>query len=179
MAPLATLGQIADRAVELGIVAPAAVASLADIRDEQLSFYSDDNAMALVDLMEELGVGVRIDPKVDSLLGGYRELFERSAACTGGAVTITDVELLDGDDGERIRMLVNGREFGWDVEFGSGRYLDVMTVHEIYHDLLPDGDADPRVFINLSDEAYEQSGYVFADPVAFSILAEELQIKVD
>ncbi|MGC5032020.1 hypothetical protein [Micromonospora sp. DT229] len=178
MAPLETVGQVADRAVELGIVAPAAVASLADIRDEPLSYYGDDNARALIDLMDELGVGVRVDPKVDTLLSGYRDLFDRFTACTGGAVTITDVELLDGDDGERIRMLVNGREFGWHLECGSGRYLDMVTIFEIHTFLLPDGNADPRVFISLMD-ANEESGYVFADPVAFSTLAEELQVKMD
>ncbi|MGW4498759.1 hypothetical protein ACWENR_09085 [Micromonospora sp. NPDC004336] len=176
MATLETVGQIADRAAELGIVAPTAVARLADERDEPLSYYGDDKTGALIALMEELGVGVSVGPKVDSLLAGYRDLFDRFAACTGGAVAITGVELPDGEDGGRIRLLVNGDELEWHLEHLSHRYLDTLMIFEI-HDLLR-ADADSRVFVSLMD-ANGDSGYVFADPVAFSTLAEELQIQMD
>ncbi|MBB3098420.1 hypothetical protein FHR83_006119 [Actinoplanes campanulatus] len=168
-----TVGQVRDRAMELGIaVGPAED----DLRDQPLSYYGEDVAGALIDMLEGWGAGVRIHPKVDGLLEGYRDLFDRFAASSGGAVTITDVELLDGADGERIRMLVNGDELVWHLEHQSDRYIDTLMVFEIADRLTPRDDTDPRVFVEVHD-ADEQSGYVFADPAALSILIRELGIE--
>ena len=43
-------------------------------------------------------------------------------------VTISGVELLDGADGEQIRMLANGDELVWHLEHQSDRYLDTLMV---------------------------------------------------
>ena len=172
MAVLTTVGQMADRAVELGIVAVAGLAE-DDLRGQPLSHYGEDIAGALIDMMEEWGAGVRIHPKVDGLLVGYRDLFDRFAASSAGTVTITDVELLDGADGERIRMLVNGDELVWHLEHQSDRYIDTLMVFEITDWLTPRDDTDPRVFVEVHDTD-DQSGYIFADPAALSILIREL-----
>jgi hypothetical protein len=173
MALLTTVGQVADRAVELGIVASAAVVE-DDLRDEPLSYYGGDNAGALLSMMEEWGPGVRVHPKVDSLLEGYQNLFDRFTAAAGGAVTVTVVELFDGSAGERVRMRVNGDELVWHLEHQSGRYLDTLMVGEVVADRLrPRDDSDPRVFVEVYDE-HENFGYVFADPVALATLLREL-----
>ncbi|MEU4219380.1 hypothetical protein [Actinoplanes sp. NPDC026623] len=175
MAVLTTVGQVADRAMELGIVA-AGVPAEDDLRDQPLSYYGAGIAGALIDMMEQWGAGVRVHPKVDGLLEGYRDLFGRFAASSGGAVTITDVELLDGADGERIRMLVNGDELVRHLEHQSKRYLDTLMVLEIADRLAPRDDTDPRVFVEVHDTD-DQSGYIFADPAALSILIRELGIE--
>ncbi|WP_203657157.1 hypothetical protein [Actinocatenispora rupis] len=176
-----TVGQVAERAVELGIVAPGALTALdADDLREPLSYYDDDPAAALVDLLAELGVAVRVDAKSGGdLLDGYRSLFDSFAACTGGAVTITDIELYEGNAGERIRMLVDGDVLDWHVEHGdSRRYLDTLMVFEIADSLTPRADTDPRVFTCVLD-ADGDSGHVFADPTAFAVLAAELGVTLD
>ncbi|GAA4208543.1 hypothetical protein GCM10022220_25510 [Actinocatenispora rupis] len=178
---LETVGQVAERAVELGIVAPGALTALdADDLREPLSYYDDDPAAALVDLLAELGVAVRVDAKSGGdLLDGYRSLFDSFAACTGGAVTITDIELYEGNAGERIRMLVDGDVLDWHVEHGdSRRYLDTLMVFEIADSLTPRADTDPRVFTCVLD-ADGDSGHVFADPTAFAVLAAELGVTLD
>jgi len=175
MAVLTTVGQVADRAMELGIAARAGPAE-DDLRDRPLSYYGADIAGGLISMMEEWGAGVRVYPKVDGLLEGYQDLFDRFAASSGGAVTITDVELFDGPDGERIRMLVNGDELVWHLEHQSDRYIDTLMVFEIADRLVPRDDEDPRVFVEVHDSD-DQSGYIFADPAALSILIRELGIE--
>jgi hypothetical protein len=175
MAVLTTVGQVADRAMELGIAAVGEPAE-DDLRDRPLSYYGEDIAGALIDMMEGWGAGLRVHPKVDGLLEGYRDLFGRFAASSGGAVTITDVELLDGADGERIRMLVNGDEFVRHLEHQSNRYIDTLMVLEIADRLAPRDDTDPRVFVEVHDTD-DQCGYIFADPAALSILIRELGIE--
>ncbi|MET8153118.1 hypothetical protein ACIBSW_23410 [Actinoplanes sp. NPDC049668] len=166
---------MADRARELGIAVVVGPAE-DDQRDQPVSYYGEDIADALISMMEEWGVGVRVHPKVGGLLEGYRDLFDQFAASSGGAVTITDVELLDTADGERIRMLVNGDELVWHLEHQSDRYLDTLMVFEITERLVPRDDTDPRIFVEIHDDD-DQSGYIFADPAALSILIRELGIE--
>jgi hypothetical protein len=175
MAVLTTVGQVADRARELGIAVVGGPA-VDDLRDRPLSYYGEDIAGALITMMEGWGAGVRVHPKVDGLLEGYRDLFDRFAATSGGTVTITDVELLDEADGERIRMVVNGDELVWHLEHQSDRYIDTLMVFEITERLAPRDDTDPRVFVEVHDTD-DQSGYIFADPAALSILIRELGIE--
>ncbi|MEU4621005.1 hypothetical protein AB0G04_13630 [Actinoplanes sp. NPDC023801] len=175
MAVLTTLGQVADRALELGIAVVVGQDG-DDLRDQPLSYYGEDPAGALIDMMEEWGAGVRIHPKVDNLLEGYRDLFDRFTASSGGTVVITDVELFEEADGERIRMLVNGEELVWHLEHQTDRYIDTLMVFEITDRLTPRDDTDPRVFVAL-DDADDELGFIFADPGALSILTRELGIE--
>lgn len=175
MAVFTTVGQVVDRARELGI-AVASGQKHDKVRDQPFSYYGADPAGALLDMMQEWGAGVRVYPEADSLLGGYRDLFARFSAGSGGAVTITDVELREGADGERIRMLVNGDELVWHLEHHSDRYLDTLMVSEIAGRFRPRDDTDPRVFVEVQD-ADEGSGFIFADPAALSILRRELGIR--
>lgn len=136
-----------------------------------------------MDVMELLGVGVWVEPDVGvgGLLEGYRDVFERLSACTGGAVAITDVELVDGDDEEmeRVRMLVNGRDFDWHVEHDDDRdYLDTLSIYEISTVLAPEGDTDTREFIDLL-KATGELCFVFTDRAVFSALADELGIELE
>jgi hypothetical protein len=175
---LTTVGQVADRAVELGILAPAASAGPAgydDVRAEPLSYYGHDNAAALLSMMEDWGVGALVHPKVDTLLAGYQSLFDQFTKCSGGAVTITDVELFDGAHGERIRMLVNGDELEWHLEHRSDRYIDTLMIFEIMERLVPRDDTDPRSFVEIVVDE-DLFGYVFADPAALSTLMTELGV---
>ncbi len=169
------MGRLADRAVELGIDVVAGPGK-DELRDQPLSYYGHDPAGALLDMMEAWGAGVRVHPEVDSLLSGYRDLFDRFTAASGGTVTIGDVELLDHAGGERIRMLVNGDELVWHLEHRSDRYLDTLMVSEIAGRLRPRDDTDPRVFVEVVDDG-DGSGFVFADPAALSILLGELGIE--
>jgi hypothetical protein len=169
---LTTVGQVADRARELGIAVVAGPDG-DDVRDQPLSYYGDDPAGALIDMMEEWGAGVRVHPKVDSHLAGYQDLFDRFTAISGGTVTITDVELVEGTDGERIRMSVNGDELVWHLEHYSDRYIDTLMVAEIAGRLTPRDDTDPRVFVDVQDTD-DQLGFIFADPAALSLLIREL-----
>ena len=163
--------------MELGILSHATSAGPAgyDLRAEPLSYYGHDNAGALLAMMAEWGVGALVHPKVDSLLEGYRNLFDQFTECSGGAVTITGVELLDGVHGERIRMLVNGDEVDWHLEHQSDRYIDTLMIAEIMERLVPRDDTDPRSFVEISDDD-EQVGYVFADPAVLATLMTELGI---
>ncbi|MGA5298629.1 hypothetical protein ACPCHT_01800 [Nucisporomicrobium flavum] len=175
MAVLTTVGQVADRASELGI-AVVAGQDEDDLRDQPVSCYGEDLAGALLSMMEEWGPGVRVHPKVDTLLTGYRELFDRLTASSGGAVTITDVELFEEAGDERIRMLVNDDELVWHLEHRSDRYIDTLMIAEIADRLTPRDSTDPRVFVDIAHNG-EGFGLIFADPAALSILLRELGIE--
>jgi hypothetical protein len=49
-------------------------------------------------------------------------------------------------------------------------------IFEISDRLTPHDDTDPRIFVQVHD-SNEQSGYIFADPAALSILIRELGIE--
>jgi hypothetical protein len=177
MAALETVGQVAQRAVELGIAAPEALARLGeDVRDEPLSDYGD-NTDALISVMVDLGVGVQVFFKTGGdLVDGYRDTFDRFSACTGGAVAITNVELTDGDT--RIQMRVNGRDVSWHLDHRDfPTYLDAFSIYEISTFFAAEDDTDTRVFVSLLDD--DGGSYVFADPSAFTVLAGELGIELD
>jgi hypothetical protein len=112
-------------------------------------------------LLEMLGVAVSVHGEdVDDLEESYRDILERAAALSGGAVVVTDV-VLDSDhsNGTPLTFRMNGKPMSWREEHDGPDYLDQMTFVEQISELEPGGD-DPRHFYGIlgkevcSDDCY-------------------------
>ncbi|WAL66577.1 hypothetical protein ORV05_01800 [Amycolatopsis cynarae] len=177
---MATLRELADRMVALGMVAEEqAAAVLADIgrwREEHLDEQLDERD--LFGWLPEFGIAVSVHGEdVDFVEDYYRSLLEETVtACTGGAMVITGVRLLrDEDFGEFLYFLRDGEPVWWHVEHESDDYVDQMAVFEQFGDLDPGGD-DPRGFYQLlrkKHESCQDDVYVLATPEQARALRDE------
>lgn len=180
--------QLADRMVELGMLEPAKSAEVLAMIDE----YGDsgegaDEPLGLRDLVSylpEFGVAVSIHAEdVDFVDDYYRSVFEEDVpAVTGGAVVVTDVTLLESEDGDEWLYFVrNGEPVWWSMEHESEDYVDMLSVLENFGDFDPGGD-DPRSF-HLHrpphPEPCQDQEFVFATREQALVLRDEFGIDFD
>ncbi|MGC0415875.1 hypothetical protein [Embleya sp. AB8] len=169
------------RLVELGLIttdrAEAALTELAD-------WGAPDRAPRDVDLLGALrvcGVAVPVHgDDVDFAEAGYRWVLEEAAALSGGAVTVTDVELVpaeDEDEERELRFRVNGVPAHWRIELASDDYLDLGAVWEGIEDLEPGGD-DRRVFHPARPDNLYDDVYILATPEQALALRDEFGMGI-
>ncbi|WP_055588081.1 hypothetical protein [Peterkaempfera griseoplana] len=106
-----------------------------------------------------LAVSVHADD-IDYLEPGYAWLLEEAAAVTGGAVTVSDVRLHEGEfEGDSrddvLEFRCNGRPVSIPAEHFSDEYYDQLAACDAIAEVSPDG--DPRSF-RLVDFARERHG---------------------
>ncbi|ADD40150.1 hypothetical protein Snas_0435 [Stackebrandtia nassauensis DSM 44728] len=178
-----TVRQLAERMAELGMItrdaAEAALAHIGRWRLEALDEIVD--ADELIDYLPEFGVAISVHGEdVDHVEDYYQSILESDVtACTGGAVTVTDVTLVRvGEDTEWLYFLRNGEPVWWYVEHQSDDYVDQLSVSEQFEDLYPGGD-DPRGFLLVhrsKAEACQDDVYVLATIEQATALRDEFGI---
>ncbi|MFI6766180.1 hypothetical protein [Streptomyces sp. NPDC050355] len=180
---------------EIGMVRPEKVRSVleecANYAHEALDPY--DTARAL----EDFGVAVSVHVgDIDNLEQDYASLLEDAAALTGGAVTVTDVTLHEGEEigGSRDDVLEfarNGRRVRVSAEhFGDGYdYFDQVAACEAIAALCPDGDFDDDSgddsrafryvdFVREENESYD-SIMALTTPAQAKALANGLGLTIE
>ena len=117
-----------------------AQATLADVD----SWWNVDEELVEGDVLDALlafRVAVTVTAEdVDDLQDAYRDIVEGAAACTRGAVTVSDVELCAEDSHGRLGFLRNGEPASWRVDEAAGFYLDMLSVFEHFNQLDPKDD---------------------------------------
>jgi len=132
------------------------------------------------DVFELLGVGVCVsnDEDVEDLEEAYQDLLEDLAALSDR--TVSEVELGEDEDGEELLTFVlDGEEYGWEVEHIAPLRLDMLSIWECVGDLEPD---DGRVFFHTRgdvDGEWSESLYVLATPAQITALREEFGMELD
>ncbi|WP_131743361.1 hypothetical protein [Actinomadura roseirufa] len=158
-----TYRDLADRLVELGMTSDEeAAAARAALEDQGPGPGAELEEDDVLDFLDECGVVVWAPAgDVADLEEGYRDLLESAADCTGGAVTVGDVELVEDEEGEEsLHFLRNGEPVWWPVEHGPGEHLDLQTVMECIDDLEP---GDARMFYALpGEEPDDDDAYILA-----------------
>lgn len=184
MAPAAagwTVRQAVTRIVQLGLAGPDA--AVPDGADRPLLEVYESLAGAFTDLLEVTGTGFQVGTDDDVTPGyevdAYGGLLAEAARCTGGLVTITDVEL--GDD-EELHFRCNGTPHTWPVELRD-EYFDLMSVSDGIDDL----DVPPRVWDSIDvdesagcdpDDLELRNFYFFGDPTALRQLAADFDLTL-
>jgi hypothetical protein len=176
-----TIRQAVTRIVQLGLTGPDA--AVPDGADRPLAEAYESLTDALVDLLEVVGIGFQVGTDDDVTPGyeadAYGGLLEEAARCTGGLVTITDVEL--GDD-EELRFRCNGTPHTWPIEL-RGEYVDLMS----FSDGIDDLDVPPRVWDSIDvdesdgcdpDDLELRNFYFFGDPTALRELAADFDLRL-
>ncbi|TDD68272.1 hypothetical protein E1293_37175 [Actinomadura darangshiensis] len=132
---------LTDRLVGLGVITPDGAGRVLRKCARWAPDLDEEQELAdLVAVFEEAGIAVRIPDKVDGLEDAYRSFLEEAAACSGGAVTIDGVELVD----EVLHFRRDGRPHRWELEHLSYRYVDTLTLWENIGDLAPTGPTRER-----------------------------------
>lgn len=177
-----TYRSLADRLVDIGMASEdEAVAALAAIGEQAGDPGAPLEEADVVDVLDGCGLVVWAHAGgVDDLEDAYREMLEGAAECTGGAVVVGDVELVEDEDGEEsLHFLRNGEPVWWVVEHPSDEYLDLMTVMECIDDLEPGG-GDPRMFYALpGEEPDEDDLYVLATPEQARVLHDQYGLDLE
>lgn len=162
--------------------AATVLADIAEWREEHLDEDLDErNVLAW---LPEFGAAISVHGEdVDFVEDYYRYLLETEAtACTGGAVVVTDVQLIDDEDhGEVLHFRRNGEPVWWHVEHESDDYVDQASVAEQISDLDPGGD-DPRMFHFIRPEkieACQDDVYLLATPEQARALSTEFDLAID
>ncbi|MGW5387878.1 hypothetical protein [Nocardia sp. NPDC003963] len=158
-----TYAELRHLLLDIGMPAtdPAVDSPLEELEDREIPY-------ALVDL----GVAVALEAdRVDDLEGTYQQFLEEAAGCSGGAVTVTRVRLVD----DTLHFARNGDEKSWSVE--SGDIPDHLSVYEFIDELAP---GDDRVFRSIPQmESGDASFYILATPVQAKALTERLHLEFD
>lgn len=181
----ATARQLADRMVELGMLGETKSAEVLARIDKWGD--GDDSAndplelRDLVSCLPEFGVAVSIHADdVDDVDDYYRSILEDEVlAVTGGAVVITDVTLLETDDGDEwLYFLHNDEPVWWTMEHASHDYVDMLTMMGDFGDLNPGGDDPREFFLHRPEEAgsVEDQYFVFATREQVLALRDEFGI---
>ncbi|MEU6584368.1 hypothetical protein [Nocardia sp. NPDC046763] len=196
MAPAAarwTTGQALDRILQLGLATSDQVAEvteeyrLGDELDLALLDSCESLPHALVSLMEQLGVGFGVGTD-DGVTPGaeadaYQAVLQDAAQCTGGLLTITDVELGPDDEFDMCLLFqCNNEPQRWPIEL-RGKYFDLMAFVEGIDDL----DVPPHVWDSIdTDESdgcdpYDlelRNFYFFGEPGALRLLTTDFGVKL-
>ncbi len=152
------------------------LAGIAAWRAEHLDEELDEDDV--IGWIPEFGVAISIHGEdVDDVADYYRSKLEDDVAeCTGGAVVISDVQLLRvADDYEYLYFRRNGEPVWWHVEHQSDDYVDQGAVSEQFSDLDPGG-ADPRLFHQICRskiESCQDDIYVLATSEQAAVLRDE------
>ncbi|MFK0190328.1 hypothetical protein [Kitasatospora sp. NPDC090308] len=117
---------------------------------------------------------------VDFAEDAYRAIFRTAGRLSGGAVTVTDVELVGDEDSLRdLRFKVNGVPKCWPIDQESDDYLDLAAVAEGIDDLAPGG-GDPRVFHLLPGvRRHDDDHYLLATPEQAAALHAEFGLRIE
>ncbi|MEV0702009.1 hypothetical protein AB0I53_29420 [Saccharopolyspora sp. NPDC050389] len=172
-----TVRELAGRLVGLGMVTEEkAAAVLADIGAED-HLDEELRGRALAGWLPEFGIAFSVHGEdVDYVEDYYPDLLEEDiAACTGGAVVISDVVLVRYDGIEKLYLVRNGEPVWWSVSHESDDYVDLAAVAGQINDLDPGGD-DPRTFHQLRPEKVDVTQddiYVLASPEQARALHDE------
>ncbi|MEV6325925.1 hypothetical protein AB0M45_32880 [Nocardia sp. NPDC051787] len=129
-----TVGEVANLIVELGLVdqhTPKLQRLLTKDLDEPLSRYGHTDVSAVLGLLQELGILYTFDYKTFRGIGEctdderrewYESELQSIAACSRGMVTITNVRLVEDDDGR------------WELEFKCNRTYQYWPIYPGYDD---------------------------------------------
>ncbi|MFE0189391.1 hypothetical protein [Streptomyces sp. NPDC058989] len=173
--------EVAPRLVALGIVAKeAAEEALGRVRDWADAPLEDGE---LAEVLVEFGVAVAVyADEVDDLEESYRVTLEEAAACSGGLVVVSDVELIRGEGGrDRLEFVRDGERIGRPAERGAGRYLSRPAVFACLGRLAPGGE-DERTFHRVlpgAGTAADGEVYVLVTPAQAAALGEEFGLALD
>ncbi|SMD25457.1 hypothetical protein [Kibdelosporangium aridum] len=153
--------EVATLLVEIGMLT-----ALPDELDDEP--WDDED---VPELLVELGVAIAVHGgDVDDLETSYNHLLQDAAACSGNAVTITDVRLTE--DGKQLHFVRNGVPTYWHVEHMSDEYMDHLAVYEFIHLLEPDDDR--RFHAMPLRDSGEDSYYVLATDEQAKTLTDRL-----
>ncbi|ROR42485.1 hypothetical protein [Kitasatospora cineracea] len=117
---------------------------------------------------------------VDFAEYGYRAIFREAQRLSGGAVTVTEVDLVgEPEEGRDLHFKVNGVAKCWDIQQESDDYLDLGAIETGIQDLAPGGD-DPRVFHRLvSPQRYDDDHYLLATTEQAAALRSEFGLRIE
>ncbi|MGN9909885.1 hypothetical protein ACTMTJ_20265 [Phytohabitans sp. LJ34] len=195
MTPVAaawTVREAVDRIVQLGLTSPDSADAMTssghrDDLDQSLLDGYDSLPEALAEILEEAGIGFQVGTDDDVTPGyeadAYGSLLEEAAQCTGGLITITDVEMgQDDGSGPRLEFRCNDKPCSWPVEL-RGEYLDLMAFTQYIDDL----NAPPRVWDSIDVDESEgcdpgnlelRNFYFFGERTALRQLATDFGVKL-
>ncbi|WP_431676373.1 hypothetical protein [Kitasatospora sp. KL5] len=176
-----TYQRLAVRLHELGMItsqkAGEAVAYTADWGEPHPKRRTEE----LTGVLEVCDVALQVHGEdVDFAEGAYADILADAERMIGGAVTVTDVELVGEIGSSRdLDFKVNGEPKSWRIEQESDDYLDLGAVEEGICDLVPGGD-DPRVFHCVpGDGACADDYYLLATPGQAAALRDEFDLRIE
>lgn len=185
-----TVRQAAERTVGLGLVDAATAARRLD-RDEldrTLDYFGAPDGHAVLRLLAELGIVYVVDWEqfrgvCESGLETYESELARIAAASSGLLAITDVELVDGEDGGHVlRFRCNDAQEEWRIPHSDDEDtedFEAQLTFGTYTDGLTH-DGSPHRWCSVTSEADgEPLHLVFADPSALHELASEHGLTFD
>ncbi|MGW5647279.1 hypothetical protein ACWEV3_09400 [Saccharopolyspora sp. NPDC003752] len=130
----------------------------------------------LLAVFERAGRSVEFEVDSGFYPPGYADLLAEFVDASGGAVEVSDAELVvldaDGDtaeidaieeeeiEGFRFSFTHRGSSHSWETE-DNGDYLDIEVTAGMAHALRPADPSDPRRFVEVGNES---TTYLFADP---------------
>ncbi|MGP3985889.1 hypothetical protein [Streptomyces sp. 3N207] len=167
--------------VELGLVTRERMDDVLAAEVEDSSDLEEElEEVDILEILEECGVAVVVHGEdVDDLEESYQEILETAAACSGGTVTVSGVELTeDEDEGECLKFRLNGESISWPMEHQAEDILDQFAVWQYIDDLEPGGD-DPRVFHPIPGGTAEDDVYVLATPEQARALRDAFGLKLE
>jgi hypothetical protein len=160
---------------ELGLITPErAAAALPDL-------VGWDDPEDLLDVLELCGVSVSVHGEdVDGAEDAYRSVLEEAAALTGGAITVSDIELAStGSYLKYLNFRINGEPTSWTIEQESDDYLDQGSVADRFQELDPGG-TDPRLFHSIpAQDAGDDDIYLLATPEQAQALRDEFGLDIE
>ncbi|MFI9818825.1 hypothetical protein [Saccharothrix variisporea] len=174
-----TYKHVAFALLDTGLLTPDRVRAVLDRSADHLDEHLDPHAVALA--LEDFGVAVSVPvDDVGDLKGAYADLLAQAAALTGGAVTVSDVVLHEGEfpsDGVRddvLEFAVNGRTVTVDAEHRSDRHVDHLAATDAVDALAP---GDSRAF-HYVDSGGPGTVLVLATPEQARTLEDHLGLKL-
>ncbi|CAL9627503.1 hypothetical protein SUDANB95_05967 [Actinosynnema sp. ALI-1.44] len=178
-----TYKHVAFALLEAGMLSHEQVRAVLDKFAEYVDDHLDPYDVACA--LEIFGVAVTVHADdIDDLEQSYTHILERAAALTGGAVTVTDVRLVEGEfeAGSRDDVLefeVNGRAVSINAEHFSDQYLDHLAATDAVDALNP---GDARTFRLADFEREPYRGYetvlTLVTPEQAAVLEESLGLTL-
>ncbi|MDQ7909280.1 hypothetical protein RB614_32645 [Phytohabitans sp. ZYX-F-186] len=176
-----------ERVVELGLVDAEAAAALGREvpLDQTLDYFAESDGQAVLRVLDALEIWYDIGYKTfrgvcefeDQL---YREQLDRIAARTRGLLTVTDVELVDDEDGDHLlRFRCNGEPREWRIPHDDEEEEEFSATMEFtmgISKLVPAGSPARWCGVDIDDADFGPQ-FVFGDPVALRQLGSEFGLK--
>ncbi|WP_280235937.1 hypothetical protein [Nocardia cyriacigeorgica] len=173
-----TLARVGMFLCEIGMVPEP---KLREILDDLAADADDDvDHYAAACALETFGVAVRVHADdAEDLRQGYASLLARAVEVAGGAVTISDVRLVEGDDDieesslDRLEFERNGVLVSIDAEHYSDHYYDHAAACEAIASTAADD--DPRAWRVIGFDRTPGRGYDSIMALATAEQARALQ----